>query len=213
MILRYLRGAIADRRRAPGDDLISGMIEAQEERDALTDQELLATSFLLLVAGHETTTNLIGNGTLALLRNPDQLARLRAEPELLRERRRGAAALRQPGAGDGARRDRGRSSSAASASPGTRSSSAASAPPTAIRRRTPSPTGWTSAATGIRHLCASASARTSASARRWPGSRAARRSRRSLARCPDLRLAKEGGVLEHRANFVLRGLKALPVAA
>src|SRR5512134_2761888 len=83
VILRYLRGVIADRRRAPGDDLISGMIEAQEERDALTDQELLATSFLLLLAGHETTTNLIGNGTLALLRNPDQLARLRAEPALL----------------------------------------------------------------------------------------------------------------------------------
>jgi pimeloyl-[acyl-carrier protein] synthase len=83
VILRYMRGAIADRRRAPGDDLISGMIEAQEERDALTDQELLSTSFLLLLAGHETTTNLIGNGTLALLRHPEQLARLRAEPALL----------------------------------------------------------------------------------------------------------------------------------
>jgi cytochrome P450 len=59
------------------------MIEAQEERDALTDQELLSLSFLLLLAGHETTTNLIGNGTLALLRSPEQCERLRAEPGLL----------------------------------------------------------------------------------------------------------------------------------
>jgi len=82
-ILTYLRGAIAERRAAPRDDLISAMIEAQEERDALTDQELLSLSFLLLLAGHETTTNLIGNGTLALLRNPEQLERLRAEPALV----------------------------------------------------------------------------------------------------------------------------------
>ena len=82
-LLSYLRGIIAERRRAPRDDLISGMIAAQEARDALTDAELLATSNLLLVAGHETTTNLIGNGLLALLRHPDQLARLRAEPDLV----------------------------------------------------------------------------------------------------------------------------------
>ena len=82
-ILAYLREAIAERRRQPGEDLISGMIEAQQERDALSDAELLSNSFLLLLAGHETTTNLIGNGTLALLRHPEELARLRAEPELL----------------------------------------------------------------------------------------------------------------------------------
>jgi cytochrome P450 len=82
-LLEYLRGVIAERRRAPADDLISGMIEAQEERDALSDVELVATSNLLLIAGHETTTNLIGNGTLALLRHPDELARLRADRSLL----------------------------------------------------------------------------------------------------------------------------------
>jgi cytochrome P450 len=79
-LLSYLREVIAERRRAPRDDLISGMIAAQEARDALTDAELLATSNLLLVAGHETTTNLIGNGLLALLRHPDAMARLRDEP-------------------------------------------------------------------------------------------------------------------------------------
>jgi pimeloyl-[acyl-carrier protein] synthase len=79
----YLANTIAERRREPRDDLISAMIHAQEERDALTDAELLATSNLLLLAGHETTTNLIGNGTLALLRDRDEWRRLCAEPELL----------------------------------------------------------------------------------------------------------------------------------
>jgi cytochrome P450 len=82
-IFGYLADIIAARRRAPREDLISAMIEAQEERDALTDAELLATSNLLLLAGHETTTNLIGNGTLALLREPDAWRRLCAEPALL----------------------------------------------------------------------------------------------------------------------------------
>jgi cytochrome P450 len=79
----YLANTIAARRREPRDDLISAMIHAQEERDALTDAELLATSNLLLLAGHETTTNLIGNGTLALLRDRDQWRRLCADPGLL----------------------------------------------------------------------------------------------------------------------------------
>lgn len=83
-LLDYLRGIIAERRRAPQDDLISAMLEAQEERDALSDAELLATSNLLLIAGHETTTNLIGNGTLALLRNPEQFARLQGDRSLMR---------------------------------------------------------------------------------------------------------------------------------
>jgi cytochrome P450 len=82
-LLGYLRDVIAERRREPRDDLISAMIQAQEERDALSDEELLATCNLILLAGHETTTNLIGNGTLALLREPEQLERLRADPSLL----------------------------------------------------------------------------------------------------------------------------------
>ncbi len=82
-IFDYLADIIAARRRAPREDLISAMISAQEESDALTDAELLATANLLLLAGHETTTNLIGNGTLALLREPDQWRRLCNEPALL----------------------------------------------------------------------------------------------------------------------------------
>jgi cytochrome P450 len=82
-ILGYLAEIIAARRAEPRDDLISALIQAQDDRDALSDPELLATCNLLLLAGHETTTNLIGNGMLALLREPDELARLRRDPDLV----------------------------------------------------------------------------------------------------------------------------------
>jgi cytochrome P450 len=82
-LLDYLRGVIEKRRAEPKDDLISAMIAAQEERDALTDHELLSNSLLLLLAGHETTTNLLGNGVLALLRNRPQWDRLLADRDLL----------------------------------------------------------------------------------------------------------------------------------
>jgi cytochrome P450 len=77
----YFRALIAERRRSPGDDLLSALVHVYEQGDVLTESELLATCVLLLIAGHETTVNLIGNGVLALLRNPEQFARLRAEPD------------------------------------------------------------------------------------------------------------------------------------
>ena len=79
----YLRRSISLRRKSPRDDLLSAMIEAQEDRDALSDSELVAASTLILMAGLETTTNLIGNGVLALLRNPGEMERLRRQPALL----------------------------------------------------------------------------------------------------------------------------------
>src|SRR5262249_52961945 len=79
----YFRGIIAARRAEPRRDLLSALVKAQEEGDRLSDEELLANSVLLLNAGHETTTNLIGNGTLALLLHPDQLRRLREDPSLI----------------------------------------------------------------------------------------------------------------------------------
>ena len=79
----YFRALIAERRAAPRGDMLSDLIAAEEAGDKLSTDELLATCILLLVAGHETTVNLIGNGTLALLRNPEQLARLRADPGLI----------------------------------------------------------------------------------------------------------------------------------
>jgi cytochrome P450 len=79
----YFRELIAERRAAPRDDMLSALIAAEEAGDKLNEEELLATCILLLVAGHETTVNLIGNGTLALLRHPDQLRRLRENPGLI----------------------------------------------------------------------------------------------------------------------------------
>jgi cytochrome P450 len=79
---QYLRGVIAERRRSPADDLITGMIAARDQGDLLSEPELVAMCNLLLVAGHETTVNLIGNGTLALLQHPEQLDRFRRSPEL-----------------------------------------------------------------------------------------------------------------------------------
>ena len=78
----YFRDVVAERRREPKDDLISALISAEEQGNALGEEELIATLILLLVAGNETTTNLSGNGMLALLRHPDQLERLRNEPSL-----------------------------------------------------------------------------------------------------------------------------------
>lgn len=75
----YMRGLVERRRRDPGDDLVSGLANVQQDGDSLTDREVLATAILLLVAGFETTVNLIGNGTLALARHPEQEAWLRQD--------------------------------------------------------------------------------------------------------------------------------------
>ncbi|KFA93303.1 cytochrome P450 family protein [Archangium violaceum] len=83
MFTRYLRKLIAQRRTSLGDDLLSALIQVEEAGDKLTPDELVSMAFLLLVAGHETTVNLISGGTLALLQHPEQLERLRKEPELI----------------------------------------------------------------------------------------------------------------------------------
>lgn len=82
-LYEYFEGIIALRRQDPQDDLVSALLAAEEEGDRLSHGELLATLLLLLVAGNETTRNLIGNGMLALLRNPGELQRLQGEPELI----------------------------------------------------------------------------------------------------------------------------------
>jgi cytochrome P450 len=82
-LMGYFGRLIAERREQPRGDIISALIEAQAEGTRMTEEELLGTCILLLVAGHETTVNLFGNGLLALLRHPDQLALLQRQPELL----------------------------------------------------------------------------------------------------------------------------------
>jgi pimeloyl-[acyl-carrier protein] synthase len=83
-LFQYFTELVEERRPSPGDDLLSAMIAAEEAGDRLTHAELITTATLLFVAGHETTTNLIGNAVLALLRNPDELRRLRDDPGLIR---------------------------------------------------------------------------------------------------------------------------------
>jgi cytochrome P450 len=79
----FFIGEIAKRRQNPGPDLVSALVAARDEADALTEEEMIAFAILLLLAGNETTTNLIGNGTLALMRHPEQLAMLRKDATLL----------------------------------------------------------------------------------------------------------------------------------
>jgi cytochrome P450 PksS len=83
-LTRYLRQFLKLRRAEPRDDLASALIQAEEGGERLTEDELLGMTFLLLVAGHETTVDLIGNGLLALLQHPEQRERLRRDPALIR---------------------------------------------------------------------------------------------------------------------------------
>jgi cytochrome P450 len=78
----YFRAMVADHRRNPREDILSGLIAATDSGAMLSEDELVASCILLLFAGHETTTNLIGNGMLALLRHPGALAALRRDPSL-----------------------------------------------------------------------------------------------------------------------------------
>jgi cytochrome P450 len=81
--LRYIRKLIKLRRIRPANDLLSALVQAEEAGDQLSEDELVAMVFLLLLAGHETTVNLIGNGTLALLEHPEQSHKLRTDSSLI----------------------------------------------------------------------------------------------------------------------------------
>jgi cytochrome P450 len=84
-LYRYFRRMIELRRATRSDDLISAMVYAEEAGDHMTDQEIVTQCNLLLIAGNVTTTDLIGNGVKALLDHPDELAKLRARPELINQ--------------------------------------------------------------------------------------------------------------------------------
>jgi cytochrome P450 PksS len=84
LFLRYLRKFIHKRRVDPQNDLVSALVQAEQAGDRLSEDELVAMLMLLLVAGHETTVNLIGNAMLALLEHPDQMDKLRRDPGLIR---------------------------------------------------------------------------------------------------------------------------------
>ncbi|MGH3812658.1 MAG: cytochrome P450 family protein [Pseudonocardiaceae bacterium] len=82
-MVSYLRELVDAKRTTPADDLLSALVAVRDGEDRLTEEELTSMAFLLLVAGHETTVNLIGNGVLALLTHPEQLTLLRAQPDRL----------------------------------------------------------------------------------------------------------------------------------
>ena len=82
--IRYLRKQFEQRRSDPKDELITALVQAEEAGDKLSEDELLAMGFLLLVAGHETTVNLIASGTLALLEHPEQMEMLMHNPSLIK---------------------------------------------------------------------------------------------------------------------------------
>ena len=83
LLMRYFKQLFAERRRRPGDDLLSALVQAEEAGDRLDEDELLSMAILLLVAGYETTVHLIGNAVLTLLQHPDELARFIGEPALV----------------------------------------------------------------------------------------------------------------------------------
>jgi cytochrome P450 len=83
-LTEFFRKTVAERRRNKGGDLISLLIDIEEEGEVLTEEELYAQCIALLFAGHETTRNLIGNGMYTLLQNPEQMAELREKPEMIR---------------------------------------------------------------------------------------------------------------------------------
>nr|MBF6590697.1 cytochrome P450 [Ktedonobacterales bacterium] len=79
-LMNYLRGILEQHKTQPRDDLMGAFLDAEERGDTLSEEEVLSNLVLLLAAGHGTTTHLIGNGLLALLRHPDQLAAVRDHP-------------------------------------------------------------------------------------------------------------------------------------
>ncbi|HLJ36414.1 MAG TPA: cytochrome P450 [Ktedonobacteraceae bacterium] len=79
----YFRAAVSEQRRHPRDGLIHALLSAELDGDRLTEDEVVANTIVTMVGGQETTTNLIGNGMLSLLRNPDQLAKLKADPTII----------------------------------------------------------------------------------------------------------------------------------
>ena len=80
---KFVRAIIERKRKEPGDDVLTGLIEAETDGERLTEEELISFVFLLVVAGFETTVHLITNGARALLEHPEQMARLRATPDLM----------------------------------------------------------------------------------------------------------------------------------
>ena len=166
----YFNALFEQRRRAPQDDLITQLVQAEEAGDRLSTAELRANVNLLFAAGHETTVNLIGNGILALLRHPEQWAMLRDDPSLIPNAIEEILRYELSGSGSVADRQLNRWNSAERRYRRTMSWCRWWVAQTVTRRCSMRPTGSTSPArTSSR--CRSVAASISASARNWLGSR------------------------------------------
>ena len=211
LFLRYLRRLVRDRRVQPRDDLVSALVAAHEAADRLSDDELMSMIFLLIIAGHETTVNLIGNGMLALLEHPDQLEMLRRDPSLIKSAVEELLRFTSP-AETGTERfatedvelggvtiRKGDMVMAAIASANRDEAYFENPDALDITRE---PNKHLAFGLGI-HFCLGASLA------RLEGQIAINT---LLARAGDLRLAVPAGTLRWRAGLVLRGLKALPVS-
>ena len=208
--MRYIRKLIAARQAAPGDDLLSALVRAKEAGDALSAEELLAMVFLLLVAGHETTVNLIGNGALALMEHPDQMEKLRNNPSLLRTAVEEMLRFHSPVETATERYALTDVAVAGTTIPRGAVVLAAIASANRDERQFPNPDALDVTREPNRHLAFGLGIHfcLGASLARLEGQIAIRN---LLDRAPSLRLAVAPGALRWRRGLVLRGLEALPV--
>lgn len=210
-LVRYIRRLVERRRKNPRDDLITELAGAEETGDQLSEEELVAVVALLLVAGHETTVNLIGNGVLALLEHPDQMERLRGNPALIKPALEELLRYASPVATaterytvtdvtiDGVTIPRGELVGVVLASANR------------DERQFPNPDSLDLTREPNRHLSFGIGNHfcLGASLARLEGQIAVNT---LLRRCPDVRLAAPPGALRWRPGPLLRGLEALPVA-
>jgi cytochrome P450 len=206
----YLSEQIERRRREPGEDLITALVQAHDEGGSLSSEELLAFVVLLLLAGNETTTNLIGNGTLALMRHPEQLQRLHADPGLI------PTAIDEMLRFDSPVQSTVRTCTANTNIGGTDIAAGelvfviiASANHDA--RRFPNPDDFDVARTPNDHLAFGEGIHfcLGANLARLEGAIAISS---MVERFPNLRLADAAAPLQYRGSYLLRGLKTLPMA-
>jgi cytochrome P450 PksS len=211
MFLRYTRKLIKARRAQPRDDLVSALIRAEEAGRQLSEDELVAMVVLLLVAGHETTVNLIGNGTLALLEHPDQLEKLRDDPSLIRPAVEELLRFGSPVEAATERFAREDVTIAGVTIPRGEMVLAVIASANRDERQFANPDKLDITREPNRHLAFGLGAHfcLGAALARMEGQIAIGT---LLRRAPGLRLAVEPGALRWRPGLVLRGLKALPVS-
>lgn len=209
-IVEYFQAEVEKRRQHPGDDLVSVLIAAHEESDKLSEAELMAFIVILLLAGNETTTNLIGNGMLALAENPGQLELLRARPELmagaieemLRYDSPAQSAVRFAGAGAEVAGVPVREGSFAFAILAAANRDPAQFPDPDCFDITRHPNEHLAFGAGI-HFCIGAALA------RLQGSIAIAA---AIERFPHLRLAARGAPRHYKGSYFLRGLAELPMA-